>query len=324
MQQAVPPTKRYFVSDLKPQDVVRSTFMVKSKGVMQAKNGKPYLALILGDCTGTVDTRVWTNDVVELAATFSEGDVIAVAGRAQWFQNRMQLILDNLAPVEEPVTLSDYLPKAGADAEKQYTELITLFEGLDCPWTRQLAVALLKHPDIASRYPVAPAAKTIHHAYLGGLLTHSLQLTKLVDALLPLYPKLNRNVALFGAAFHDFGKIFELSYDGSFGYTDEGRLVGHIAIGTVLIDRAIREIPEFPVALELQLKHMVLSHHGKIEYGSPVRPQTLEAQFVHHLDDMDSKLNSIQELMDSERSTAAWTAVHKAYGTSYFKPKADA
>ncbi len=314
-------SKQFFIADIKPQDTVRSSFMVKSKGLLQAKNGQPYLALTLGDRTGCVDTRVWTKDVVELASTFREGDIVAVSGKAQWFQNRMQLVVDNLATVEEPVALSEYLPKADGDSEAKYAELVEIFEGLACPWTRQLALALLSDPEVAARYPLCPAAKTIHHAYLGGLLTHSLQLIHLVNSIHSLYPRLNKNILLFGAAFHDFGKIFELSYDGNFGYSDEGRLVGHIAIGTVLVDRAIQKIPGFPADLEFQLKHMILSHHGKIEYGSPVKPQTLEAQLVHHLDDMDSKLNSIQELIDSERNNSSWTALHKAYGASYYKPR---
>ncbi len=321
MSQPSAPTKQCFIADLKPQDSVRSTFLVKSKGVMQARNGKPYLAMILGDCTGSVDTRVWTDDAVQLSEQFVEGDVIAIAGRAQWFQNRLQLVVDNLVPVEGPVAMGDYLPRADMDSQAKYEELKATFAGLECSWTRKLATALLNHPEVASRYPLCPAAKTIHHAYLGGLLVHSLQLTKLVDAVLPYYPRLNRNILMFGAAFHDFGKVFELSYDGTFGYTDEGRLVGHITIGTVLIDREIRKIPDFPEELEWQLKHMVLSHHGRLEYGSPVRPQTLEAQLMHHLDDMDSKLNSIQELMDADRGTARWTPMHKAYESAYFKPK---
>jgi 3'-5' exoribonuclease len=315
------PSKQFFIADLKPQDTVRSTFLVKSKGVMQARNGKPYLAMILGDCTGSVDTRVWTDDAVQLADQFGEGDVIAIAGRAQWFQNRLQLVVDNLVPVEGPVAMVDYLPKADVDSQAKFEELKATFAGLECRWTRQLSLALLDNPEVASRYPLCPAAKTIHHAYLGGLLIHSLQLTKLVDAVLPYYPRLNRSILMFGAAFHDFGKIFELSYDGSFGYTDPGKLVGHITIGTILIDREIRKIPDFPEELEWQLKHMVLSHHGRLEYGSPVRPQTLEAQLMHHLDDMDSKLNSIQELMDADRGTSRWTPMHKAYESAYFKPK---
>ena len=245
---------------------------------------------------------------------------MAVAGRTHWFQNRLQLIVDNLSPVDEPVELVDYLPKADGDCEKKYLELLGVFEKIPCPWTQALALSLLKDPEVASRYPLCPAAKSIHHAYLGGLVSHSLQLVHLVQALHPFYPRLNLSILLFGAAFHDFGKIFELSYDGNFGYTDEGKLVGHITIGATLVDRHIRQIPGFPAELEWQLKHMILSHHGRLEYGSPVRPQTLEAQMVHHLDDMDSKLNSIQELMDAEKSNSRWTSLHKAYENSYYKP----
>jgi 3'-5' exoribonuclease len=314
--------KRFFVSDLKPQDQVRTTFMVRSLSVLQSKNGKPYLAMQLSDRTGSVDTRVWTEDAAEMASTFREGDVVAVAGKAQWFQNRLQLVVDNLAPVEAPVSLEDYLPQAEFDSAAKYAELTAYFETMECPWTRALSLALLKHPEVASRYPVSPAAKSIHHAFLGGLLLHSLQLVKLVEAVHPLYPRLNKSFLLFGAAFHDFGKIFELSHEGMFGYTDEGRLVGHIAIGTVLVDREIQKIAGFPPEIEWQLKHLILSHHGKIEYGSPVKPQTLEAQLVHHLDNMDSKLESIQNFIDTDKGPARWTPVHKAYETAYWKPKA--
>lgn len=304
---------------MKPQDTVRSTFLVRAKGVQQAKNGKPYLALTLADRTGFVDTRIWSEDAVELAETFREGDIVAVSGRAQWFQNRLQLVVDNLVPIDEPLPLEDFLPRADGDSQARYAELISIFEKVECPWTRQVALELLHDPEVASRYPLSPAAKTIHHAYLGGLLVHSLSLVKLVQSVAPHYPRLNPSLLLFGAAFHDFGKIFELSYEGQLGYTDEGRLVGHIAIGTVLVDRVIQKIPGFPKEIEWQLKHLILSHHGKIEYGSPVKPQTLEAQLVHHLDDMDSKINSIQELMDSERSQARWTAVHRAYEAAYYR-----
>ncbi|MBY0372234.1 HD domain-containing protein [bacterium] len=315
-----PSSKRFFVADIKPQDTVRTTFLVRSKGVQQAKNGRPYLVLTLADRTGCIDTRVWAEDADALASTFREGDVVAVSGRAQWFQNRMQLVLDNLVAVDEPGPLEDFVPKADGDSLQRFAELVSVFETLECPWTRQVALALLSNPEVASRYPLSPAAKSIHHAYIGGLLLHSLTLVRLVQAVAPFYPRLNRSFLLFGAAFHDFGKIFELSYEGNLGYTDEGRLVGHIAIGTVLLDREIQKIPNFPAEIEWQLKHLILSHHGKIEYGSPVKPQTLEAQLVHHLDDMDSKLNSIQELMDGEKSQARWTSVHRAYEAAYYRP----
>jgi 3'-5' exoribonuclease len=200
-----------------------------------------------------------------------------------------------------------------------YAQMLQIFRDLPNPWVRGLGVALLEDPEIQSRYRKCPAAKTIHHAFVGGLLCHSLQIIRLADAVLPLYKGINRDLVVFGAAFHDFGKIFELSYDGSFGYTDEGRLVGHIAIGVTLIDRKIRLMPGFPEDLEWQLKHLVLSHHGRLEYGSPKRPHTLEAQLVHHLDDMDSKINSIQTFIASENSGSRWTGHHKAYDQYYYR-----
>jgi 3'-5' exoribonuclease len=256
-----------------------------------------------------------------MAALFEEGDVVAVAGRANSFQNRLQLVVEHLVPLpKEEVNLADFLPAAGGDAEAHYAQLLEAFRSLQNPWVRGLGLSLLEDPEIASRYKRCPAAKTIHHAYIGGLLVHSLQLIKVAEAVLPFYDFLNRDIVIFGAAFHDFGKIFELSFDGPFGYTDEGKLVGHITIGATLIDRKIQGMPGFPAELGFQLKHIVLAHHGRLEYGSPKRPQTLEAQFVHSLDDMDSKMNSISEFMRNERNASRWTAHHKAYDNYYYKP----
>lgn len=315
-----PAGKHIFVADLKPKDVVRTTFLVKSKQLMEAKNGKPYLALVLQDKSGAIDTRVWEG-AAEMAETFREGDVVAVAGKTHLFQNRMQLVLEHLIRVpEESYSIGDYLPAADVDLDKLYSELRGVFSKLECPWTRQLSMSLLDDPEIAPRYKLCPAAKAIHHAFLGGLLVHSLQLIKLAEAVLPLYEDINRSIVLFGCAFHDFGKIFELSYDSAFGYTDEGRLVGHITIGATIVDRKIREIPGFPKDLDYQLKHIILAHHGKLEYGSPKRPHTIEAQLVHHLDDMDSKINSIQTFMKAEKNTVRWTGHHRAYDQYYYKP----
>lgn len=313
--------KNFFVKDLKPKDVIRSTFMVRSKDLCVSRNSKPYLMLLLSDCTGDIDTRVW-EDAESLAQTFQEGDVIAVAGKAHTFQNRLQLVVQHLSPIPSAeVNLTDYLRASDSNLEDLYAELIEIFRGLKNPHLRDLALSLLEDPQIARRYKLCPAAKTIHHAFIGGLLVHSMQLIRLVEAIHPLYEDLDRDLLLFGAAFHDFGKIYELSYNGNFGYTDEGKLVGHMAIAISLIDRKIQLMPNFPAELEWHVKHLVLSHHGKLEYGSPKRPHTIEAQIVHHLDDMDSKINSIQTLMKGERNGSRWTAYHKAYDNYYFKPE---
>jgi len=312
--------KSLFIKDLKPKETVRTSFLVKSKDLFHAKNGKPYLAILLSDSTGDLDGRVWEN-AEALSTTFSEGDIIAVGGKLHYFQNRNQLVIDHLVPLPQDETkVEDYLPKGTADLEILYQRLMGYFESLENPWVKELGLKLLNDPEIAARYKVCPAAKTIHHAFIGGLLTHSLQLCDLIEAILPLYPGVDRNLMIFGAAFHDFGKIFELSYQGKFGYTDEGRLVGHIAIGVVLIDRKIQELTQFPKELEYQLKHLILSHHGKLEHGSPKRPHTLEAELLHQLDHMDSRINSIQSFMGSENNASRWSGYHKTYDQYYFKP----
>lgn len=312
--------KHLFIKDLKPKDVVRTSFLVKYKAMAASKNGKPYLTMILADRTGDIDTRVWDR-AEELGSMFQEGEVVAVSGKAHEFKNRLQLVVDQLIPLpSEEVELNDYLPEGPANLDGIFEELVEIFRGLKNPWVKDVSLALLNDPEIAPRYKVCPAAKTIHHAFLGGLLCHSLQLIKVIEAILPLYPMIDRDLMIFGAAFHDFGKIFELSYQGNFGYTDEGRLVGHITIGATLLDRKIQGMPGFPKELEYQLKHLILSHHGRLDYGSPKRPATLEAQLLHHLDDMDSKMNSIHTFMVNEKNEARWTAYHKAYDQYYYKP----
>lgn len=312
--------KHLFIKDLKAKDEVRSSFLVKSKDLLFNKNGKPYLAMTLCDRTGEIDTRVW-DEAEGLSETFHEGDIVAVGGKAQLFQNRMQLVLDHLVRVPaEETQVEDYLPKPDIDLDALYEELLEVFRGVGNPWIRTLSLALLEDPEIKTRYKVCPAAKTIHHAFIGGLLVHSLQLIKLVDAIVPLYQDIDRDVLVFGAAFHDFGKIYELEYQGKSGYTDEGRLVGHITIGVTLLDRKIQNISDFPKNLENHLKHLILSHHGKLEYGSPKRPHTIEADVLGQLDMLDSRINSIQTFMQSEKNDARWTAYHKAYDQYFYKP----
>jgi 3'-5' exoribonuclease len=313
--------KQLFVQDLGAKDIVRTSFLVRSKELLYAKNGKPYLALQLGDRTGTVDARAWER-AEALAETFAEGDVVAVVGKTHLFQGRMQLVVEHLIRLApEETDLSHYLPQAEGDVDAMWAELVGIFRELPNEWVRTLSLALLEDPDIAERYRRCPAAKSIHHAYLGGLLAHSLHLLKLADRVLPLYPAVDRSLVLFGCAFHDFGKIYELSYDTGFDYTDEGRLVGHIAIGATLIDRKIRAIEGFPKLLEYQVKHLVLAHHGKLEFGSPKRPATLEAELVHQLDTLDSRMNSIETFLRADRTGSRWSPYHRAYDQYYFRPE---
>ncbi len=312
--------KQLFVQDLGAKDIVRTSFLVRSKELLFAKNGKAYLALQLGDRTGTLDARAWER-AEALSDSFNEGDVVAVAGKTHLFQGRMQLVVEHLIKLEpEETDLTQYVPKAEGDIDAMYAELTQVFREVPNTWISTLALALLEDAEIADRYKRCPAAKTIHHAYLGGLLAHSLHLVKLADRVLPLYPVVDRSLVLFGCAFHDFGKIYELSYDTDFDYTDEGRLVGHITIGATIIDRKIRAIEGFPKILEYHAKHLVLSHHGKLEFGSPKRPATMEAELVHQLDTLDSRLNGIETFLRADRTGSRWSPYHRAYDQYYFRP----
>ncbi|MBI4404258.1 MAG: HD domain-containing protein [Deltaproteobacteria bacterium] len=316
---APPQQKLIFIKDLKAQDEVQSTFLVKSKETFMAKSGKPYLALLLMDRTGEIDARVWEN-AQTLTSTFQQGDIIALRGRVNSYQNKLQLVVSHLVPSPQ-ADLRNYLPASLQDPDLMFDELCGFLNGIKNPWIRDLSLQLLQDKALSERYKLCPAAKSVHHAYIGGLLQHSLQLVKVVDAISKIYPELDRDLLLFGAAFHDIGKTAEISSLQNFDYTDEGKLLGHISIGVTTIDQKIRVMADFPKQLELQLKHMVLSHHGQLEFGSPVRPQTLEAQVLHHLDDMDSKIDGIQTLIRGEGNQTQWTSFHKTYGQCYFRPQ---
>lgn len=317
---SVSQAKRLFIKDLKPSDYVQTSLMIRSKSLQIARDGKPYLNLLLGDRTGEIETRVW-QDAERLAPVLEEGQVISIAGRVHEYHRRLQLTAEHVIEVPiENYDAADYLIEGPGNLDEIYERLLNIFRAFSNPWVRQLALALLEDPEISERYKICPAAKTVHHAFLGGLLVHSMQLIDLVEKISPLYPTLDREILIFGAAFHDFGKIFELSYPTHPGYTDEGKLVGHITIGVTLIDRKVQQMPGFPKSLEWHLKHLILSHHGKMEYGSPKVPATLEAEMVHMLDLLDSRMDGIESHIRADRGSSRWTSLHKAYGVSYFKP----
>lgn len=313
--------KTLFIKDLSAGDSVCTRFLIRQKQMLSNKNGKPYLAVLLSDKTGDLEARVWEG-ADQMTLLFSEGDVVTISGRVNSFQNRLQISVEHLVPVPpSEVDLNEFLSTPLIDVDSLYNDLLKTFENLRNPYVKELGLALLRDPEISKRYKICPAAKTIHHAFVGGLLAHSMQLIRLVDSILPLYEDIDRDIMVFGCAFHDFGKIFELHTQGRMGYTDEGRLVGHIAIGVSLIDRKIQSIPEFPQELEWHLKHLILSHHGHLEYGSPKKPHTIEAELLHLVDHMDSRMNSIQTFMKNDKTDARWTGYHQAYDQYYFKPE---
>jgi 3'-5' exoribonuclease len=311
---------KMFVSDIKDRCQVDAVFLVREKITAMAKNGKPYLTLKLMDKTGEVEGKVWDN-VDELSAAFNKDDFIAVRSKATVYLGKMQLVIAELKKVpDEAVVLADFLPEAARAIGEMAGELAALLATLNDQHLKRLLSAFFDDAAFLALYSSAPAAKGMHHVYLGGLLEHSLAVARLVDRIAPLYEGLNRDLLVAGALLHDVGKVREMTYSRSFDYTDEGKLLGHITIGVEMIQEKIAAIGGFPVELAMLLKHMLLSHHGQYEFGSPKRPKTVEATILNYLDDLDSKINGIRSHIGKEtESSSRWTSYHRLYDRYFYK-----
>ena len=312
--------RKIFVKEIKDRAQVDSTFLVKDKITAMAKNGKPYLNLRLMDKSGEVEAKVWDN-VDTLAAIFDKDDFIAVRSKASVYLGKMQLVIAELRRVPEgDVALADFLPETERDIREMEAELAALVASFTDVNLRRLLASFFDDPAFMAVYRAAPAAKGMHHVYLGGLLEHSLAVAQLVDRIVPLYPGLNRDLLIAGALLHDVGKVREMTYLRSFDYSDEGKLLGHITIGVEMVQEKFVALAPFPEELAMLLKHMLLSHHGQYEFGSPKRPKTLEATILNYLDDLDSKINGIRTHVGKEpENHSRWTTYHRLYDRYFYK-----
>jgi 3'-5' exoribonuclease len=302
------------VLNLKDKDSVDSLFLVKEKNVGMGKNGRAFMVLQLGDSTGSIEGRVWDR-VEDLSKEFDQGDIIKVKGQVQLFQNRKQLIVHRLERVDSSqINFEDYMPKASKDSEDMLVELLRMVRSMKNDHLRQLVLDTLEDPEIKPMVLRAPAAKSIHHAWIGGLLEHILSICKIMDFMGTHYKFLNRDLLLFGAIFHDIGKLWELSYENGISYTDRGRLIGHMQIACELVDKKASRILGFTEELRDICKHIILSHHGKLEYGSPKRPKFLEAMVVAMVDDFDSKVATLKTIVDGERASGEkWSRYNELF-----------
>ncbi len=311
---------KQYVAEIKDRDSVNGVFLVKDKIMAMAKNGKPYMNLRFMDKSGEIEGKVWDNTDV-LDKQFDKDDFVLLRGKASVYMNKMQVVVAEISKVpEEQVNLADFLPESPRNSQEMRQELQEVVAALTNPHLRGLMEAFLADAPFMDLYCMAPAAKGMHHVYLGGLLEHSLALVKLVKTIVPLYGGINEDLLIAGALLHDVGKVHEMSYERAFDYTDIGKLLGHITIGVELVEDKIRRVDGFPRELGILLKHMLLSHHGQYEYGSPKRPKTIEATILNYLDDMDSKINGIRAHIAKENSsTSRWTAYHRLYDRYFFK-----
>jgi 3'-5' exoribonuclease len=318
---------KIWVKDVKEGERLKSVFLVARKAIPTAKSGKTYLALTLQDKTGELEARAFER-VEDLAQGFEEKDCLEVEGQIGHFQGKPQLRLESAAKADLAALggdAADFVwvpppepkkPERTGFSEAEETlwrELLGLVEAITDRHVKDLVKAFLDDEEVAQRLRRAPAAKTVHHAYPGGLLEHTVSCLKLSHRLADHYPQVDRDLLVAGAFFHDLGKIRELSYERQVEYTDEGRLVGHLVMTAQWIHDKARRLG-VPRDLEQHVTHLVIAHHGRTEFGSPKPPQTLEALLTHYVDDLDSRVNSWVNLMGTAPGSRRWTDSSNVYG----------
>ncbi len=292
--------KTVFIKDIKENQKVASTFLVKQKNTARTKAGKLFLNLTLSDKTGEIIGRVWEH-AETLACLFQKDDFISLEATSVTYQNALQLNITALTrcPLDE-IDIADYLPEAERDREELFDELRAIIETINNPHLKQLFDLFLEDQAFINLFKSAPAAKNLHHVYIGGLLEHTVSVANLIQKVGSYYGNLNLDLLLTAGILHDIGKVHELTFSRSFDYSDAGRLLGHIVIGLEMITEKINRLPTFPVDLAMELKHLIISHHGHYDYGSPKRPKTLEAFILFYLDDLDAKVNDLRSFTGSE------------------------
>jgi 3'-5' exoribonuclease len=316
---------RRYIRELGDSDGVDEVFLVTEKQLRTNRQGSAFLQLELRDRSGAMTGRLW-NVGENLARQFDAGDFLHVKGKVQLYQGALQMILTQVSPVKaDKLDPADFLPQTEQDISKLLERMRTILFRQNNHHMRALAEAFLMDEAFVRDFSRAPAGIRNHHAYVGGLLEHVVTLLEIAERVLPLYPSLDRDLLLMGIFLHDVGKVRELSYQRSFAYTDEGQLIGHLIIGVEMLNEKIVDAEQltgevFPQELKLRLKHMILSHHGTYEYGSPKLPMTPEAIALHHLDNFDAKVHSFtRDIREDRNPTSAWTQYNPNLQRKLFK-----
>jgi len=313
--------KTLFVKDLTADQVITGFFLVHEKEVRNTNTGKPYLRMELGDRSGTVEARMW-EQFESFAKQVNRDDFIKVQARVEVYRNRPQLSLQQIRlakPAE--IDIADFLAHTAYNVDELFRQLLADAAGIKNTWLKALVLKILGDPQIASRYKRAPAAKVMHHAYIGGLLEHVVGLCGLAKLVAAHYTELDLDLLLTAAILHDVGKLDELCYERSISYSTEGQLLGHIVMELETVDNAMEQIQGFPSKLKTVVQHMLISHHGQYEFGSPKLPMIREALVFHFLDDLDSKMSAVRAAMamPGESSDDQWSAYTGALGRKFLR-----
>ena len=303
-------TKR-FIAELVAGSALDDVFLLVQRNMAHKKDGNPFLNVTLADRTGQAKGVVW-DQVERIAAAVAEGDFVHVRAQVGEYRGSLQLVVKDMARVPpEQVDAADFLAATARDVTQMFERLKEMTLRMQTPHLKVLFERFWADDAFVAAYTRAPAAKLMHHAYIGGLLEHTLSMAVLTELIAGHYSGVDRDLLLAGVILHDVGKVRELEYTRRIDYTDEGRLLSHIVIGLSMLDEKLKQVPDFPETQAQLLKHMIISHHGAREFGSPEPPKTIEAVLLNFIDEMDSRVNSIREYVAKDPSDGSWTPYHR-------------
>ena len=307
-----------FIKDIKEGDRISDIYLCKSRNSATTRNGKPYDNVVLLDKTGTIDAKVWEPNSAGIGE-YDVLDYIEIFGEVSSFNGALQVSIKRIRKCDQgEYDPSDYMPTTPFNVDDMWRELLGLIDSVQEPHLKEMLDHFFRDDKFAEAFKASSAAKSIHHSFVGGLLQHTLGVARICDFLASKYYRLNRDLLISAAVCHDIGKIRELSLYPHNDYTDEGQYLGHIIIGIEMIDEALKHIEGFPVALEQELKHCILSHHGEFEFGSPKKPAIIEAVALTFADNTDAKLEAFTELLENSNETG-WMGFNRIFESNLHK-----
>jgi 3'-5' exoribonuclease len=313
--------KRLFVSDITKDAEVKDFFLVVKKGIYSSRNNTRYASVRLRDKTGSIEARIWDR-VDELSAGFDRNDIVYVDAKARSYQEQLQLNVTDIRKEQRALTakeIGEFYPETGSGTERLKEAFFSITGGIGDVHLTRLFDELKKREEVLDRFFLLPASVGVHHVSIGGLLEHSVAVAEMGRHAVA-YTGGDSDIVAAGSLIHDIGKTEEITFKaGGFGYSDQGRLLGHITLGITILDRLVSAIDGFPASLADVLKHIILSHHGAPEWGSPKKPMCIEALVVHYIDNLDAKVMGVKEHMDAGMEDEKWTQFHRLYESRFYK-----
>ncbi|MBW1820303.1 MAG: HD domain-containing protein [Deltaproteobacteria bacterium] len=315
--------KKLFIKDIRAGDFVDDIFVLLKKTVAQKRDGNNFLNVTVSDKTGNIKGVIWDN-IDEISADTASGNFVQVQGTVSEYKGTLQLVVKNMTTIPaDSINPSDFLPATRRDIDKMFLRLLKITATMEAGHLKKLFETFFNDMDFVRKFKNAPAAKKMHHAYIGGLLEHTLSMALLADRIAGHYSGVDRDLLIAGTILHDIGKIREFNYKYSIDYSDEGRLLSHIVIGIMMLDEKLEEVEDFPQDQAVLLRHMIVSHHGTREFGSPEPPKTIEAVLLNYIDEIDAKVNGIRAFMAKEDPNESWTSYHRLLGRHFYRGKGD-